>query len=297
MRSGLKTSRFAGCSPDGHRPGAILPRVSEAAPLLDLAESVAREAGALLLERFRRPATGVDSKSSATDLVSDADRDAEALLRETAARCAARRRRAGRGGVERRGRLGPPLGGGSARRHRQLPVRAARVGGQRRLRGRGRQLVGVVHVPTRDETFTATRGGGARLDGAPIGVSGASELASALIATGFSYVAEVRRAQAAALATILPSVRDIRRGGSAALDLASVACGRVDGFYEVGLKPWDLAAGALLVREAGGLRDARRRRVRPGAPRAAGHARRRRARGGEFATLRSHRRCRLRRPD
>ena len=150
-----------------------------------------------------------------------------------------------------------------------------------------------MHIPTRGETFTAARGAGARLDGAPIAVSGATELASALIATGFSYVAEVRRAQAAELATILPSVRDIRRGGSAAVDLASVACGRVDGFYEVGLNPWDLAAGALLVREAGGLRDARRRRVRPGAPRAAGRARRRRACGGEFATLRSHRRCRL----
>src|SRR6476469_857687 len=81
MRSGLRTSRFAGCSLDGHRPGAILPRVSEVVPLLDLAVSVAREAGVLLLERFRRPATGLDSKSSATDLVSDADRDAEALIR------------------------------------------------------------------------------------------------------------------------------------------------------------------------------------------------------------------------
>jgi myo-inositol-1(or 4)-monophosphatase len=114
-------------------------------------------------------------------------------------------------------------------------------------------LVGVVHIPTRGETFTAARGGGAHLDGRPIAVSDASELASSLIATGFSYRAEVRRVQAAELATILPRVRDIRRGGSAAVDLASVACGRVDGFYEVGLNPWDLAAGALLVREAGGL--------------------------------------------
>ena len=124
-------------------------------------------------------------------------------------------------------------------------------------------------------------------------MSGAAELASALIATGFSYVAEVRRAQAAALATILPSVRDIRRGGSAAVDLASVACGRVDGFYEVGLNPWDLAAGALLVREAGGLVTRDVVAVGAGAPRAAGRACRRRACGREFATLRSHRRCRL----
>ncbi len=265
----------------------------DAAPLLDLAESVAREAGRLLLERFRRPATGVDSKSSATDPVSDADRDAETLIRS---RLLAARPDDGLLGEE-----GSSIAGGSGVRWVVdpldgtvnylfgLPEWAVSVA----CEDEHGTLVGVVHIPTRGETFTATRGAGARLDGAPIAVSGASELASALIATGFSYVAEVRRAQAAALATILPSVRDIRRGGSAAVDLASVACGRVDGFYEVGLNPWDLAAGALLVREAGGLRDARRRRLGAGAPRAAGRACRRRACGGEFATLRSHRRCRL----
>ena len=253
MRFGLKTSRFAGCSLDGHRTGAILPRVSEAAALLDLAESVAREAGVLLLERFRRPATGVDSKSSATDLVSDADRDAEALIRS--------RLLAARPDDALLGEEGASVAGGSGVRWVVdpldgtvnylfgLPEWAVSVA----CEDEDGLLIGVVHIPTRGETFTAARGAGARLDGAPIAVSGATELASALIATGFSYVAEVRRAQAAELATILPSVRDIRRGGSAAVDLASVACGRVDGFYEVGLNPWDLAAGALLVREAGGL--------------------------------------------
>ena len=227
--------------------------MSEAAALLNLAESVAREAGVLLLDRFRRPATGVDSKSSATDLVSDADRDAEALIR---GRLLAARPDDGLLGEE-----GSSVAGGSGIRWVVdpldgtvnylfgLPDWAVSVA----CEDEDGTLAGVVHIPTRGETFTAARGAGARLDGAPIAVSGATELASALIATGFSYVAEVRRAQAAELATILPSVRDIRRGGSAAVDLASVACGRVDGFYEVGLNPWDLAAGALLVREAGGL--------------------------------------------
>ena len=111
MQSALKTSPFAGCSPDGYKAdsadaavGCDLARVIDAAALLELAESVAREAGALLLERFRRPATGVDSKSSATDPVSDADRDAEALIRGRLLGGPARRRPAGRGGVERRRR-------------------------------------------------------------------------------------------------------------------------------------------------------------------------------------------------
>jgi len=228
-------------------------RVTDSAPLLELAEAVAREAGALLLERFRRPATGVGSKSSATDLVSDADRDAEELIRGRLLGTRPGDSLLGEEGSSVDGTTGvrwvvDPLDG-TVNYLFGLPEWAVSVA----CEDGGGIVAGVVHIPTRGETFTATRGHGAFLDGAPIAVSDASELASALIATGFSYRAEVRRAQAAELATILPRVRDIRRGGSAAVDLASVACGRVDGFYEVGLNPWDLAAGALLVREAGGL--------------------------------------------
>jgi myo-inositol-1(or 4)-monophosphatase len=112
--------------------------------------------------------------------------------------------------------------------------------------------VGVVHDPVRDEIFTAARGEGARLNDRPIRVSEPEGLEAALVATGFGYDAERRRAQAERLVTVLPEVRDIRRAGAAALDLAWLAAGRIDGYYERGLKPWDWAAGSLLVTEAGG---------------------------------------------
>ena len=114
-------------------------------------------------------------------------------------------------------------------------------------------LAGVVYDPARGETFTASRGGGARLNGTPIAVRRQARLETALIATGFGYASELRAEQAAALTSILPRVRDLRRGGAAALDLAWVACGRVDGYFERGLKAWDWGAGRLLVAEAGGL--------------------------------------------
>jgi myo-inositol-1(or 4)-monophosphatase len=113
-------------------------------------------------------------------------------------------------------------------------------------------LVGVVHQPLTGETFTAVRGGGARLDGVPLAVNRPESLARALVATGFSYEPERRVLQGALVARLLPQVRDVRRVGSAALDLAWVACGRLDAYYEHGLNDWDWAGGALLVSEAGG---------------------------------------------
>ena len=116
--------------------------------------------------------------------------------------------------------------------------------------------VGAVHDPVHDELFTAARGEGARLNGEAIRVTAPDSLGAALVATGFGYDAERRRAQAERLVAVLPHVRDIRRAGAAALDLCWVAAGRLDGYYERGLKPWDWAAGSILVTEAGGaLRD------------------------------------------
>jgi myo-inositol-1(or 4)-monophosphatase len=115
------------------------------------------------------------------------------------------------------------------------------------------QVIGVIHDPNRGETFTASRGGGAHLNGDPIAVSDRDEISTALIGTGFSYDANARTAQAGVVAKVLPVVRDVRRAGSAALDLASLACGRLDGFYEAPMEPWDKAAGILIVREAGGV--------------------------------------------
>jgi myo-inositol-1(or 4)-monophosphatase len=115
----------------------------------------------------------------------------------------------------------------------------------------GEVVAGVVLDVVRGELFAAIRGGGATRDGNPIRASAATELATALIATGFSYEADRRARQAAVLVEVLPRVRDIRRFGAAAVDLCSVACGRVDGYYERGLAPWDLAAGGLIATEAG----------------------------------------------
>jgi myo-inositol-1(or 4)-monophosphatase len=113
-------------------------------------------------------------------------------------------------------------------------------------------LVGVVHDPCLGETFTAVRGRGAALNDVQISASRVLDPARALVGTGFSYSAAARAVQARAAARLLVEVRDLRRAGSAALDLAWVACGRLDGFYEVPLKPWDRAAGSLVVQEAGG---------------------------------------------
>jgi myo-inositol-1(or 4)-monophosphatase len=112
-------------------------------------------------------------------------------------------------------------------------------------------LVGVVHAPVLDLTWTAIRGGGAWRDGRRLRCSEETELAQAMLATGFGYAAEQRARQAEVLTRVLPRVRDIRRQGSAAIDLCLVAEGIVDLYYEQGLNPWDLAAGGLIAREAG----------------------------------------------
>ncbi|MBI2708323.1 MAG: inositol monophosphatase [Actinobacteria bacterium] len=115
----------------------------------------------------------------------------------------------------------------------------------------GRVLAGAVADVVHDELFSAAEGLGATCNGRPIRCRPDPVLASALIATGFGYDADRRRRQAEVLARVLPEVRDIRRVGAAAVDLCWVACGRVDGYYERGLQPWDHAAGALVAREAG----------------------------------------------
>jgi myo-inositol-1(or 4)-monophosphatase len=209
-------------------------------------------AGELLLERFGGPARGVDVKSSSTDLVSDADRAAEeaivGLLRSE-------RPDDGLLGEE-----GASVEGASGRRWvvdpldgttnflYGIPQWAVSIA----VEDASGTLAGVVFDPAAGELFAASRGGGAELNGEPIAVGVCTDLSRALVATGFGYDAERRRAQAAAAAQILPRVRDIRRAGAAALDLAWLAAGRLDGYWERGLKPWDWAAGRLLVEEAGG---------------------------------------------
>jgi myo-inositol-1(or 4)-monophosphatase len=126
-------------------------------------------------------------------------------------------------------------------------------------------IAAVVYDPSRDELFTAARGAGAWLRTERLAVTGASDLGKSLVATGFAYAADARAVQARILDGVLPTVRDIRRFGSAQLDLAYVAAGRYDAYWESVDKPWDWKAGALLVEEAGG-RVTQLPQARPGEP-------------------------------
>jgi myo-inositol-1(or 4)-monophosphatase len=113
-------------------------------------------------------------------------------------------------------------------------------------------VVGVVYDPTRDEMFAAERGGGATLNGRSLRVSETSDLNGALLCTGFPYDVRDRGDFARHFRNFIMRAQSVRRDGAAALDLAYVAAGRFDAFYEEGLRPWDVAAGVLLVEEAGG---------------------------------------------
>lgn len=223
--------------------------------LLDVATQAATAAGALLRARFDEPRTGVGVKSSSTDMVTDADRASEELI---LAHLRAARPADAVLGEETGSAAGTtglrwivdPLDGTTNFLFR-IPQWCVSIA----CEDAGGTLLGVVHDPLRGETFAAVRGGGATLNGGPIQVTGADDLPSALLATGFSYLPEERATQAAMLAQILPRVRDVRRAGSAALDLAWTAAGRLDGFYEVPIQLWDRVAGILLVLEAGGLAE------------------------------------------
>jgi len=239
--------------------------------LLALATEVADEAAALVVSLRARGGLAVATKSSPTDMVTEVDRAAEALIRE---RLLAARphdtvlgeeyglgEEAGLGGDPTTTGAPDPADAGGASGVRWVvdPIDgttnflyghpgfavsiAAELG--------GRTVAGVVRVPLPDETFTATLGGGARRDGEPIASSSVDVPSQALVATGFSYDPARRRRQAAVLTSVLGDLRDVRRMGAASVDLCSVACGRVDGYWERGLQPWDHAAGALIASEAG----------------------------------------------
>ena len=212
-----------------------------------------RAAGDVLRDYYGRKPEGLGSKSSTTDLVSDADREAERAIREL---LEAERpddgllAEEGSHAEARSGRrwIVDPLDG-TINFLYGFPAWAVSIA----LEDAEGLALGVIHSPLHEETFTAVRGEGARLNGQALSVNDRRELAGALVATGFSYEPDRRAEQAEVVRELLPRVRDIRRAGAAALDLAWLAAGRVDAFYERGLKAWDRAAGDLLVREAGGV--------------------------------------------
>jgi myo-inositol-1(or 4)-monophosphatase len=220
---------------------------------LELAERAARAAGEVLMSYFGQAAEGLSVKSSPTDPVSDADREAEEAIQSILA-------------TERPddGVIGEEGANTSAANGRTwivdpLDGTVNFLYGMRAwavsiaLEDAQGLALGVVFNPVDDECFSAARGRGASVNGRPIHVTQCSSPDRAMVATGFSYEADRRAEQAELLRRLLPSVRDIRRAGAAALDLAYVAAGRVDAFYERGLKRWDEAAGRLLVEEAGGV--------------------------------------------
>jgi myo-inositol-1(or 4)-monophosphatase len=223
----------------------------DASSLLAIAVDAAEAAGDLLLSRFRAPARGVERKSSTTDMVSDADRDAEALIRELLGKARPDDAILGEEEGESAGGSGlrwviDPLDG-TTNFLFGVPQWAVSIACEDAEGG----LIGVIRAPCQGETFTAARGEGAFLDGERLAVSRKTDLSDALIATGFSYVPEERAVQADFLRAVLPKVRDIRRPGAASLDLAWTAAARFDAYYEVPSHHWDWAAGVVIVREAG----------------------------------------------
>ncbi|WP_345041329.1 inositol monophosphatase family protein [Streptomyces sannanensis] len=225
--------------------------------LLSLALEAAGRAGALL--RDGRPADlGVAAtKSSPIDVVTEMDIAAEKLITGFLAEHRPADGILGEEGGSTEGSSGirwvvDPLDG-TVNYLYGLPTWAVSIAAE----GDGETLVGVVAAPMRGETYHAVLGGGAYLGDRRLRTRPAPPLDQALVSTGFNYVHSVRSHQADVAQRLIPRVRDIRRGGSAAVDLCDVAAGRLDAYYERGLSAWDLAAGDLIAREAGALTGGR----------------------------------------
>jgi myo-inositol-1(or 4)-monophosphatase len=233
------------------------PSPPDAAELLALATKVAERAVDLLLDGARRQRTSVGTKSTATDMVTEMDRASEQLI---VGELLAARPDDGILAEEGSARLGTsgvrwvvdPLDGTTNYLYGH-PGWAVSIAAELTpdARGSTQVVAGVVVDAVHGEVYTAVAGQGALCNGRPIRCSDQADLGQALVATGFGYQPRRRAAQAKLLVTLLPEVRDIRRMGAAAVDLCSVACGRVDAYYEAGLSWWDWAAGMLIAREAG----------------------------------------------
>lgn len=224
-----------------------------------LAERIADEAGKSALKRRRAGVTLLGSKSSAEDVVTEADRETETLIRQLLAEARPHDAILGEEGGSTAGTSGltwivDPIDG-TVNYLYDLPawsVSIAVVEGEPDPRS-WKLLAGAVSVPSRGETYSASLGGGATLNGRQIKAVEASSLALSLVATGFTYAAASRTRQAAVLAGLISEVRDIRRSGSAAVDLCLVASGRINAYYESFVNPWDHAAGSIIAREAGAM--------------------------------------------
>jgi myo-inositol-1(or 4)-monophosphatase len=220
--------------------------------LAGLALSIARDAGALIEERRVAGIEIAHTKSSATDIVTEADRASEVLIRERILAARPNDSVLGEEGSEVPGRTGvhwvvDPIDGTVNYAH-GIPNYAVSIG----VELDGEPVVGIVLNPAQGLEYTAVRGGGARRNGVPIRVAEPVEPARAVVGTGFNYRQELRVIQARTVAALLPQIADIRRFGSCALDLCAVAEGSLDGYVEEGVGgAWDYTAGALIATEAG----------------------------------------------
>jgi myo-inositol-1(or 4)-monophosphatase len=239
-------------------PGPLLRELEE------LAVSSARAAGAFIVEKRPRDLGVAQTKSSVNDIVTVMDQQSEVLLRRHLLTARPDDAILGEEDGASDGTSGitwviDPIDG-TVNYLYEIPaycVSVAAVIGDAATPGQWQPVAGAICNPLTSEVFHARLGGGARVlaagDDTTINVNTVDVLLQSLVATGFGYVPEVRVRQGEVLLAMLPEIRDIRRAGSAALDLCAVACGTVDAYYESGLNPWDLAAGWIIATEAGAL--------------------------------------------
>lgn len=232
------------------------PSADEIAGLRRLAAELAHDAGSIAFDG-RRSEEAVDlgsiTKSSQTDIVTRFDRAAEVAIVERLRRERPDDAIVGEEGTNQPGTSGyawyiDPIDGTT-----NFVYDGPAWGCSVAVAHHDRMVAGAVYIPALGELFTAAAGQGATVNGRPLAVTTETELARALVATGFGYDADRRRAQAAVVASLIGDVRDIRRLGSSAVDLCMLAAGRVDVYYESGLNWWDMAAGELIAREAGAV--------------------------------------------
>lgn len=219
--------------------------------LMQLARALAVEAGDMVRAGRRSGVVSADTKSSATDVVTEFDHASERMLVERILRARPDDGIIGEEGAATTGSSGvswliDPIDGTTNFLY-DLPGWAVSVAAVDHLG----PVAAAVYVPTLGELFSASRGGGATMNGETIRCGQLGELSTALVGTGFSYAAARRAGQGARVAAMLPHVRDIRRLGAASIDLCFVAMGRLDAYFEEGLGAWDLAAGQLVASEAG----------------------------------------------
>ncbi len=219
---------------------------------LDVAIRAARSAGRFIVENMGRISTADVDIKQASDFVTYVDRESERMIIEAIRQEFPGHTILAEESLREKGEylwIIDPLDGTTNYIH-GYPMFAVSIA----LKHDNRIEVGVVFDPLRDELFTAISGKGAYLNGRPIGVSGINDIGGSLLTTGFPFrKKEMIDLYLRLFRRLFNRVSDIRRAGSAALDLAHLACGRCDGFFELGLSPWDVAAGGLLIKEAGGI--------------------------------------------